>query len=140
MFIFRDHADGNPKLLELLKESIPVYGGDDRIPALSDKVGQDDMITVGNSLNVKCLFTPCHTTGHICYFVTHKTDSSVTPIVFTGDTLFLSGCGRFFEGNAEQMFDNLLNKLARLPDHTVNKLLKNLTNPLKPFLPTESHL
>ncbi|CAF0800779.1 unnamed protein product [Brachionus calyciflorus] len=113
-----DHADGNPKLLEKLEEKIPVYGGDDRIPALSNKIGQDDVIQVGDCLNVKCIFTPCHTTGHICYYVTHLNDPSVTPIVFTGDTLFLSGCGRFFEGNSEQMFDNLMNKLARLPKET----------------------
>lgn len=35
------------------------------------------------SLNVKCLFTPCHTTGHICYYVT-KESSSEPPAVFTG--------------------------------------------------------
>lgn len=39
-------------------------------------------IQVG-SLNVKCLFTPCHTSGHICYFVTSE-NSSEPPAVFTG--------------------------------------------------------
>lgn len=105
----------------MLEESIPVYGGDDRIPALSHKIGDNDMIHFGESLNIKCIFTPCHTTGHICYFVTDLNDSSQTPVVFTGDTLFLSGCGRFFEGNAEQMCQNLLEKLAKLPCETVNK-------------------
>lgn len=38
--------------------------------------------------------------------------------VFTGDTLFLSGCGRFFEGTAEQMYSALIEKLSKLPDET----------------------
>lgn len=38
--------------------------------------------------------------------------------MFTGDTLFLSGCGRFFEGTAEQMYSALIEKLSKLPDET----------------------
>lgn len=38
--------------------------------------------------------------------------------VFTGDTLFLGGCGRFFEGTADQMYSALVEKLAKLPDET----------------------
>jgi hydroxyacylglutathione hydrolase len=38
--------------------------------------------------------------------------------VFTGDTLFLGGCGRFFEGTAEQMYSALIEKLSKLPDET----------------------
>lgn len=38
------------------------------------------------SLNVKCLCTPCHTSGHICYYVT-KPNSSEPPAVFTGEEL-----------------------------------------------------
>ena len=37
-----------------------------------------------------------------------------------GDTLFLGGCGKFFEGTAEQMHDALINKLSALPDNTVS--------------------
>lgn len=36
------------------------------------------------SLSVKCLSTPCHTSGHICYYVT-KPNSSEPPAVFTGE-------------------------------------------------------
>ena len=112
-----DHANGNPKLLELLGRHVPVYGGDDRIPALDSKVKHDDSFKLGNLL-VSCLFTPCHTTGHICYFVRPENDSCA-PVVFTGDTLFISGCGRFFEGTADQMYDALINKLGNLPSNTV---------------------
>merc|ERR1712098_41609 len=39
-------------------------------------------------------------------------------VIFTGDTLFHGGCGRFFEGTPEEM-DTALNKtLAAVPDDT----------------------
>lgn len=57
-----------------------------------------------------------HFQGHICYFV--QTPASDDKVVFTGDTLFLSGCGRFFEGTAEQMYSALVEKLSKLPDET----------------------
>lgn len=38
--------------------------------------------------------------------------------VFTGDTLFIGGCGKFFEGTAAQM-QSSLGKLAALDPKTV---------------------
>jgi len=109
-----DHAGGNKKLLQL-KPGLHVVGGDDRIDEVTQKVTQGDQLKIGN-LNVQCFFTPCHTTGHICYYLTDEKGESKA--VFTGDTLFLGGCGRFFEGNGEQMNEALNVKLASLPDET----------------------
>lgn len=53
---------GNEKLVSTFGHPLTVYGGDDRIGALNKKIGQDDTFKIGN-LDVKCLFTPCHTTG-----------------------------------------------------------------------------
>ena len=39
-------------------------------------------------------------------------------VFFTGDTLFIAGCGRFFEGTAEDMYSSLVEKLGSLPDET----------------------
>merc|ERR1711991_356839 len=91
------------------------YGGDDRIPCLTHKVAHDDVIDFG-PLKIRVLSTPCHTTGHVCYFV--NDEESGERAVFTGDTLFLGGCGRFFEGTADQMEKNLNSTLASLPDAT----------------------
>jgi hydroxyacylglutathione hydrolase len=57
------------------------------------------------------LETPAHTAGHITY---HFADDAVA---FTGDTLFAMGCGRLFEGTAEQMYANM-QRLADLPPET----------------------
>ncbi len=98
-------------MVQLVK-GLEVYGGDQRIGALTKKVGHGDEFAVGG-LKVKCLFTPCHTSGHICYFVESG------PAVFTGDTLFLGGCGKFFEGDGAMMHKALVDILGALPDETV---------------------
>jgi len=109
-----DHAGGNVKLAEL-HQGLTVYGGDDRIGAMTNKVAHNDQFKIGD-LSVKCLFTPCHTSGHICYYVTG--DEGEQPLVFTGDTLFVGGCGRFFEGKPDQMYRALVEILGKLPENT----------------------
>lgn len=107
-----DHAGGNKELAELVK-GLTVCGGDDRIGALNKKVGHKDQMKVGN-LDVQCLFTPCHTSGHICYVVTGQPSA-----VFTGDTLFVAGCGKFFEGHPPEMYKALIDILGKLPPDTL---------------------
>ena len=65
-----------------------------------------------------CLATPCHTQDSICYYATDKNDGSKPGVVFTGDTLFQGGCGKFFEGNGAEMHA-ALSYLGTLPDSTV---------------------
>eukprot|EP00117_Sycon_ciliatum_P007455 scpid71379/ scgid10553/ Hydroxyacylglutathione hydrolase, mitochondrial; Glyoxalase II len=94
-----DHAGGNEKLGSLV-DGLTVYGGDERIPCVTHRLKNGDTFKIGE-MSVRAMHTPCHTTGHICYYITSPTLD--TPAVFTGDTLFIGGCGRFFEGTAEQM-------------------------------------
>lgn len=110
-----DHAGGNEKLVTLFKDNVlEVFGGDQRIGALTNQVKHGDKFKIGN-LDVTCMHTPCHTSGHICYYIEAPFGEKA---VFTGDTLFLGGCGRFFEGTAEQMYSALVEKLGSLPDAT----------------------
>lgn len=109
-----DHAGGNKRLAELVS-GLRFFGGDDRIDALTHHVQHGQTFSIGE-IDVKCLSTPCHTKGHICYYVSSK--DNAPPAVFTGDTLFLGGCGRFFEGDAVQMHAALIQVLATLPQHT----------------------
>ena len=121
-------SGGNTKLVQLLSDlNLSVLGGDDRIEALTKKVEHGDKVKIGG-LDVTCMSTPCHTSGHICYFFPGDGD---TPSVFTGDTLFLGGCGRFFEGTADQMHEALVGKLAKLPDETVNIAFTHSHRPRK---------
>merc|ERR1712181_90945 len=108
-----DHAGGNADLIKKMP-GLVVLGGDDRIEGGTQKVGQGDEIKVGG-LNIRCLFTPCHTSGHICFYVTQEEDKAV----FTGDTLFLGGVGKFFEGTAAEMQNALGSVLGSLPGKTL---------------------
>jgi len=113
-----DHAGGNKDLIEQMREAgnqLKVVGGDDRIDGVTMFAKHGDELKVG-SLTVTCLSTPCHTSGHLCYYVRGPGGSDKA--VFTGDTLFLGGCGRFFEGTAEQMYHALIKVLGDLPGET----------------------
>ncbi|NWQ91586.1 HAGHL protein, partial [Burhinus bistriatus] len=110
-----DHARGNEELARLCP-GLRVYGADERIGALTHKVTHDQELTFG-AIRVRCLFTPCHTSGHMCYFM-WEDGSPDAPALFSGDTLFVGGCGKFFEGTAEQMYANLTQILGALPKET----------------------
>jgi hydroxyacylglutathione hydrolase len=82
-----------------------------RIPTLDRQVAEGDRVSLGR-LQAEILEVPAHTAGHIAY---HLADERM---VFVGDTLFAMGCGRLFEGNADQMFANM-RRLAALPPETI---------------------
>lgn len=109
-----DHAGGNEQLVSLVP-GLKVCGNDGRIGALNHTVKHNQELQVGG-LTVRCLETPCHTSGHICYYVTSQDQAS--KVVFTGDTLFVGGCGKFFEGTAQQMYHALCEVLSSLPPDT----------------------
>jgi hydroxyacylglutathione hydrolase len=100
-----DHTDGVKKLVAA-NPNIPVYG-----PANSPFKGITHPLKDGQRINVfnipfTVIATPGHTLDHICYINEQ--------LAFTGDTLFSGGCGRLFEGSAEQMWHSF-NKLRELP-------------------------
>ena len=106
----RDHTGGNPGLLE--HGSLRVYGHSvdkGRISGLTDPLDEGNEIVIGG-LRAKVLFIPGHTKGHVAYLFENK--------LFCGDTLFTAGCGRLFEGTAEQMHDSL-SRLQKLPADTL---------------------
>lgn len=104
-----DHVGGNEDLLAAAP-GLAVYGVDERIPGLTQRVRDGDRLALG-TLAARVIFIPAHTSGHIAY---HFPDERA---VFTGDTLFAGGCGRLFEGDAAMMIGSL-SKLAVLPDDT----------------------
>lgn len=72
----------------------------ERIPTLDVQVSGGDEVRLGNSTAV-VMAVPAHTAGHIAFHF------AAERAVFVGDTLFPMGCGRLFEGTADQMFDNM---------------------------------
>ncbi len=66
---------------------------------------------------MQVIATPGHTRTSVCYYMLPTNDNK-NSIVWTGDTLFVGGCGRIIECDAEVMW-NSLNKLASLPEQTL---------------------
>ena len=105
----RDHTGGNEGILAAHR--VRVYGHKSdraRVFGMTDGVDEGDEIQIGE-LKGKVFFIPGHTTGHVAYLFENN--------LFCGDTLFTAGCGRLFEGTAEQMHGSL-KKLMALPDNT----------------------
>jgi hydroxyacylglutathione hydrolase len=107
-----DHAGGNLELKEKT-DCIIVGARKDahRIPGIDIQMGNDDLYLFGQH-EMTILETPGHTSGHVIYYFAESA------IVFVGDTLFALGCGRLFEGSAEDMWASL-QRLAELPDATL---------------------
>ncbi|KAJ2714942.1 Cytoplasmic glyoxalase II [Coemansia spiralis] len=110
-----DHSGGNNEITAAVP-GLTVYGGDARIAALTNELNDGDVFVLG-SLDVRAIKTRGHTSGSICYYVQDR--ASDQRAVFTGDTLFVGGCGRLFEGSPEDMHDSLNVKLAALPGDTL---------------------
>lgn len=81
-----------------------------RIPTLDVQVKEGDVVRLG-SVEAHVIDVPAHTAGHIAYHF------AAEHAAFVGDTLFAMGCGRLFEGTAEQMYSNM-RKLEALGDDT----------------------
>lgn len=106
-----DHVDGNLELKNHTDCKIIASEYDrNRIPGIDITVNHGDKIKLGTE-TLEIIATPGHTIGHIAYYCT---DSHA---LFCGDTLFSMGCGRLFEGTAEQMWQSL-QLLQALPDCT----------------------
>jgi hydroxyacylglutathione hydrolase len=109
-----DHVGGN---LELKKATgCEIIGSDARrIPGI-DHVVKDGDIIIASAEKIHIIATPGHTDKDVCYYLPASADNP-HGAVFTGDTLFVAGCGRRFGTDALNMY-NSLNKLATLPADT----------------------
>lgn len=109
-----DHSDGNSHFHKAFP-TLPVIAGKDS-PLVSYVPKDNEVLKLGESLQITAIHTPCHTQDSICYYVEDL--STNERAVFTGDTLFTAGSGRFFEGTPAQMVSSFA-KLFKLPKDTV---------------------
>ncbi len=125
-----DHANGLAKLTECYPD-LPIYGPQSEYELLSKDPNPPTYGPATNCFNyvtnflqgdevlefeqVGCRFQlmkiPGHTSGHIAYYDAENKN------LFCGDTLFMGGCGRVFDGTFEQLHDSL-QKIKALPDDT----------------------
>ena len=112
-----DHSGGNEELAALLPD-LEVVAGEldaDRTPGCTKRVGDGEAF-VAAGLAFTAIHTPGHTVGHMSYFL--DAEDGQAPAVFTGDCLFVAGCGRFLESAGPETMRASLAKLAALDPST----------------------
>ena len=105
-----DHAGGNAEVRAAT--GCEIVGPEEvrRIAPLDRVVAGGETVMLGETA-LEVTATPGHTLGHVVY------RSVVDGEAFVGDTLFALGCGRLFEGTAEEMWASL-RAVAAWPDQT----------------------
>ncbi|WP_309092185.1 hydroxyacylglutathione hydrolase [Phenylobacterium sp.] len=105
-----DHAGGNEEIQKATGAKIVGPKEVTRIAPLDREVKGGDEVMLGET-RFQVIESGGHTLGHVAYY------DPDDRIAFVGDTLFALGCGRLFEGDAEQMWTSL-QRLTALPDDT----------------------
>lgn len=107
-----DHTGGNAAIKAATGARVIAPAAEAaRIPTADRLVAEGDQVRIGEHV-ATVLETPAHTAGHVSF---HFEDDAV---LFPGDTIFAMGCGRLFEGTAEQMYA-AMRRYAVLPDATL---------------------
>ncbi len=103
-----DHVGGIDFLCD--RKAVEVFCSEadlQRVPGASRGLEDNEEFELGG-LRFRALHVPGHTSGHLVYVCGDA--------LLAGDTLFLGGCGRLFEGSPEQMFHSLYEKILSLPE------------------------
>jgi hydroxyacylglutathione hydrolase len=103
-----DHTGGNEAIKAATGCAIVAPAEARRVSEVDRVIAEGDRVIVAGAEAVVWNI-PAHTAGHIAYYF------EAERIIFVGDTMFAMGCGRLFEGTADQMFANL-QRIAALPD------------------------
>lgn len=104
-----DHVGGVAEIIDCYPQ-VTLYGPQETASKFTQNtLKQGDEITVGQQ-TYQIFEVPGHTLGHIAYYS--------APYLFCGDTMFSGGCGRLFEGTAQQMYQSF-QQLTVLPEDTL---------------------
>ena len=109
--IHADHITGASTLKDQTK-CVTIMGDQSPADAVEIKVKDEEIIKL-DSLEIKALYTPGHTSDSFSFLMNNY--------LFSGDTLLINGTGRtdFQNGNAKDAYNSIFNKLLRLPEETL---------------------
>ena len=109
-----DHQGGVEELRDYYRD-LQIIGSRKALKGPSRPVSENDLVRILGA-TFKVLEVPGHTLDHVAFISTSELFD--TPVAFTGDTMFAAGCGRLFEGTADDMFRSL-NKINNLAENTL---------------------
>jgi hydroxyacylglutathione hydrolase len=102
-----DHTGGNAGIQAATGAPITAPAEAERVSKVDRIVAEGDRVQVCGAEAV-VWHIPAHTAGHVAYYFEDQ------GMIFVGDTMFAMGCGRLFEGTADQMYANL-QRIVALP-------------------------
>ena len=102
-----DHTGGNQGIKAATGAPITAPAEARKVSSVDRIVSEGDRVTVSGAEAI-VWDIPAHTAGHVAYYFEDE------GMIFVGDTMFAMGCGRLFEGTAEQMYSNM-QRIADLP-------------------------
>ena len=105
-----DHTGGNLAVKAATGARVSGPAGEN-IAGRDVALREGDQVCLGNHVG-RVIEVPGHTLGHIALIFDKERTA------FVGDTLFAMGCGRLFEGTAEQMYGSL-KRFSDLPEDTL---------------------
>ena len=106
-----DHAGGNAAIVDATGATVIAPQEVDKLSPIDRVVGNGDSVMLGD-WQARVIDVSGHTNGHIAYHIAEA------DMAFVGDSVFALGCGRMFEGEAEQ-FWNSLDRIRQLPADTL---------------------
>jgi glyoxylase-like metal-dependent hydrolase (beta-lactamase superfamily II) len=109
--VHADHITGSGLLRENLGSKSVVHR--DAGAMCADLLVTDGVLLQIGDMELRVRHTPGHTAGCISFVMNDR--------VFTGDSLFIGGCGRtdFQQGDAGRLYDSIHEKLFTLPPDTL---------------------
>jgi hydroxyacylglutathione hydrolase len=127
-----DHVGG----VRQLRDAFPaaaVQATDERVAAATELVAHNHTTMLGPQIQIRTLLVPCHTRRSAAFVLSDVgdgkqkdadtanagADADAHSAVFVGDTLFVGGCGRFFEGHAADLYSAMFDTLFALPPRTL---------------------
>jgi hydroxyacylglutathione hydrolase len=119
-----DHVAGLAALRDAFP-SVPILATDERVAMATDLLPDRHEAALSANVRIRTLLVPCHTRRHAAFFVSSNDavddggGAESHSAVFVGDTLFVAGCGRFFEGHAADLYTAMFDTLFTLPQRTL---------------------
>eukprot|EP00834_Sanchytrium_tribonematis_P002552 NODE_81_length_22758_cov_0.877797.p10 type:complete len:250 gc:universal NODE_81_length_22758_cov_0.877797:7703-8452(+) len=91
-------------------KTLQIISGDKRIS--HSEITQDRNIWKVGEMSIQSIYTGGHTLTHFSYLITHNNEQHL----FTGDFLFIGGCGKLFEGSPSLMWKSI-EEIMKLPNN-----------------------
>ncbi len=94
-----DHTDGIGEILQIWPECQVIATQHEPVPHKTTSVTENAVITLGHFPPIHVYIKPGHTKYHALFHIENA--------LFTGDTLFIAGCGRAFECSPHKLWQSV---------------------------------